>query len=89
MEENKLKVWIVEEQSVLDVDEEHNIHVFSIYEKAKDFFDKYVKEEKENDHLMDYDDKVIEESETHFAIWRDGYYCEDRFVIDIYEKEVF
>lgn len=88
MKENELRVWVVEEQSVFDCDEDHSIYVFSTCEKAKDFFDKHVEEEKENDHLMGYDDKVVEESENHFAVWRDGYYCEDRFVIDIYEKEM-
>lgn len=47
-EENKpMKVWVVEEQSVYDtVDETHDIHIFSTYEKAKECFDKYVASEK-------------------------------------------
>ena len=89
-EENKpTKVWVVEEQSVYDtVDETHDIHVFSAYKKAKGCFDKYVASEKENDHLMNLDDKVLEESENHFAIWQDGYYCEDHYEINIIEKVV-
>lgn len=90
-EENKpMKVWIVEEQSVYDtVDETHDIRIFSTYEKAKECFDKYVANEKENDHLMDLDDKVLEESEGHFAIWQDGYYCEDHYEINIIERVVY
>lgn len=89
-EENKpTKVWVVEEQSVYDtVDETRDMHIFSTYEKAKECFDKYVASEKENDHLMELDDKVLEEFENHFAIWQDGYYCEDHYEINIVEKVV-
>ena len=88
--ENKpTKVWVVEEQSVYDtVNEPRDVHIFSTYEKAKEFFDKYVASEKENDHLMDLDDKVLEESENHFAIWQDGCYCEDHYEINIVERVV-
>lgn len=64
------------------------IEIFSTFEEAKRHFDAYVDAEKENDHLMELDDKVIEESEDRFAIWQDGHYCEDHYEITIEEKVV-
>lgn len=88
-EENKpMKVWILEEENVEDVASEREVRIFSTYEKAKTCFDKFVASEKDNDPLMEYDDKVIEESEGHFAIWQDGRYCENHYEINIIEKVV-
>lgn len=89
-EENKpTKVWVVEEENVEDVASEWEIHIFSTYEQAKACFDKFVASEKDNDPLMECDDKVIEESEGHFAIWQDGRYCENHYEINIIERKVF
>ena len=89
-EENKpMKVWIVEEENVEDVASEREIRIFSTYEQAKACFDKFVASEKDNDPLMECDDKVIEESEGHFAIWQDGRYCENHYEINIIERKVF
>ena len=88
-EENKLTtVFVVRADSTLDCSTDTDIKVFSTYEKAKAYFDECVADEKANDHLMESDDKVLEESENHFAIWQDGYYCEDHYEISIVEKEV-
>lgn len=88
-EENKLtKVWVVEEENVEDVANEQEIRIFSTYEQAKACFDKFVASEKDNDPLMECDDKVIKESEGHFAIWQDGRYCENHYEINIIEKVV-
>ena len=88
-EENKpVSVYVVIADSTLDCSTDTDIKVFSTYEKAKAYFDECVADEKANDHLMESDDKVLEESENHFAIWQDGYYCEDHYEISIVEKEV-
>lgn len=88
-EENKpTKVWIVEEENVEDVASEREIRIFSTYEQAKACFDKFVANEKDNDPLMEWDDKVVKESEDHFAIWQDGRYCENHYEINIIEKVV-
>lgn len=87
-ENDATKVWIVEEENVEDVANEQEIRIFSTYEKAKACFDKFVASEKDNDPLMECDDKVIEESEGHFAIWQDGRYCENHYEINIIEKVV-
>ena len=89
-EENKpVSVYVVIADSTLDCSTDTDIKVFSTYEKAKAYFDECVADEKANDHLMESDDKVLEESENHFAIWQDGYYCEAHYEISIVEKEVF
>lgn len=87
-ENDATKVWVVEEENVEDVASEREIRIFSTYEQAKACFDKFVASEKDNDPLMECDDKVIEESEVHFAIWQDGRYCENHYEINIIEKVV-
>ena len=88
-ENNATKVWVVEEENVADVASEREIRIFSTYKQAKACFDKFVASEKDNDPLMECDDKVIEESEGHFAIWQDGRYCENHYEINIIEKVVY
>ena len=87
-ESDAISVFVVRTDSTLDCSTDTDIKVFSTYEKAKAYFDECVADEKANDHLMESDDKVLEESENHFAIWQDGYYCEDHYEISIVEKEV-
>ena len=81
-------VYVVKIDATIDGSTDTEMKVFSTYEKAKAYFDECVADEKANDHLMESDDKVLEESENHFAIWQDGYYCEDHYEISIVEKEV-
>lgn len=88
-ENDATKVWVVEEENVEDVASEREIRIFSTYEQAKACFDKFVASEKDNNPLMECDDKVIEESEGHFAIWQDGRYCENHYEINIIERKVF
>lgn len=66
------------------------IHVFSSFEKAKKCFDSIVKDTKENDILFDefYDDTVVEESETEFTAYQDGFYCSNHITVNIKEYEV-
>ena len=89
-EENKPTfVYVVRIDATLDCSTETEMKVFSTREKAKAFFDECVAEEKANDHLMELDDKVVDEGEYYFSIWQDGYYSEDRYEIEIIERVVY
>lgn len=89
-EENKPAfVYVVRIDATLDCSTETEMKVFSTREKAKAFFDKCVADEKANDHLMELDDKVVDEGEYYFSIYQDGYYSEDRYEIEIIERVVY
>lgn len=81
-------VYILKTAYAYNGNADTEVEIFSTFEEAKRHFDAYVDAEKANDHLMELDDKVIEESEDHFAIWQDGHYCEDHYEITIEEKAV-
>lgn len=88
-EENKpIFVYVVRIDATLDCSTETEMKVFSTREKAKAYFDKCVADEKANDHLMELDDKVVDEGEYYFSIYQEGYYSEDRYEIEIIEKAV-
>lgn len=90
-EENEKKfelVYILKTAYAYNGNADTEVEIFSTFEEAKRHFDVYVDAEKANDHLMELDDKVIEESEDRFAIWQDGHYCEDHYEITIEEKVV-
>ena len=63
--------------------------VFSTREKAKAYFDEHVADEKENDYLMELDDKVVDEGEYYFSVYQKGFWSEDRYEIEIIEKVVY
>lgn len=87
--ENKIDfVYVLKTAYAYNGNADTEIAIFSTFEEAKRHFDAYVDAEKANDHLMEFDDKVIEESEDRFAIWQDGRYCEDHYEITIEEKVV-
>ena len=81
-------VYIVRIDSTIDCSTETDIKVFSTREKAKAYFDKFVADEKANDHLMELDDKVVIEEENYFHIYQDGYWSEDHYEISIEERMV-
>lgn len=88
-EENKPTfVYVVRIDATLDCSTETEMKVFSTRKKAKAFFDECVADEKANDHLMELDDKVVDEGEYYFSIYQEGYYSEDRYEIEIIEKVV-
>lgn len=88
-ENNKIDlVYVLKTTYAYNGNADTEIEIFSTFEEAKRHFDAYVDAEKANDHLMELDDKVIEESEDLFAIWQDGHYCEDHYEITIEEKVV-
>lgn len=66
------------------------IYVFSSFKKAKERFDNIVKDIKENDILFEEscDDTVVEESETEFTAYQDGFYCSNHITVNIKEYEV-
>ena len=83
-EENKPTfVYVVKIDATIDGLTETEMKVFS-----KAYFDECVADEKANDHLMELDNKVIDEGEYYFSIYQEGYWSEDRYEIEIIEKVV-
>lgn len=82
------KVFIVSTNYAYDCDFGFEVEIFATYRAAKEYLDKFVAEEKLNDHLMKSEDVRISETESYFAIWEDGRWCEDHFEISIEEREV-
>ena len=87
--ENKLTtVFVVRINSTIDCLTETTVKIFSTYEKAKAFFDKCVADEKANDHLMELNDKVVDDYENYFSVYQKGYWSEDHYEISIDERVV-
>ena len=88
-EENKLTfVYVVKIDATIDGSTDTEMKVFSTREKPKAYFDECVADEKANDHLMELDDKVVDEEENYFSVYQDGYWSEDHYEIEIIEKVV-
>lgn len=88
-EENKPTfVYVVKIDMTLDCLTETEIKVFSTREKAKAYFDECVADEKANNHLMELDNKVVDEEEHHFSVHQEGFWSEDRYEIEIIERMV-
>lgn len=88
-EENKPTfVYVVKIDATIDGSTETEMKVFSTCEKAKAYFDECVADEKANDHLMELDNKVIDEGEYYFSIYQEGFWSEDRYEIEIIERMV-
>ena len=89
-EGNKLTtVFVVRIDSTVDCSTDTTVKVFSTREKAKAYFDECVADEKANDHLMELDNKVIDEGEYYFSIYQEGFWSEDRYEISIEERVVY
>lgn len=87
-ENNRTFVYVVRTDSIIDGSVDTTMKVFSTREKAKAYFDECVADEKANDHLMELDDKVINEGEYYFSIYQEGFWSEDRYEIEIIERVV-
>ena len=88
-EENKPTfVYVVKIDATIDCSTDTEVKVFSTYEIAKAYFDECVADEKANDHLMELDNKVIDEGEYYFSIYQEGFWSEDRYEIEIIERVV-
>ena len=88
-EGNKLTtVFVVRIDSTVDCSTDTTMKVFSTREKAKAYFDECVADEKANDHLMELDDKIVDEGEYYFSIYQEGFWSEDRYEIEIIERVV-
>lgn len=88
-EENKLTfVYVVKVDTTIDGSTETETKAFSTREKAKAYFNECVADEKANDHLMELDNKVIDEGEYYFSIYQEGFWSEDRYEIEIIERMV-
>ena len=87
-ENNLIFVYIVKIDATIDGSTDTEMRVFSTREKAKAYFDECVADEKANDHLMELDNKVVDEGEYYFSIYQKGFWSEDRYEIEIIEKVV-
>ena len=88
-EENKPTfVYIVKIDATIDGSTDTEMRVFSTREKAKIYFDECVADEKANDHLMELDNKVVDEEENYFSVYQEGFWSEDRYEIEIIERMV-
>ena len=81
-------VWEVVIESILDDEHDVDGRIFSTYQKAKEFFDKCVADEKKSDPLMDSENKVVAESEDYFQIYEGGFYNSNRYEITIVGRKV-
>lgn len=89
-EENKPTfVYVVRIDATIDGSTDTEMKVFSTREKAKTYFDECVADEKANDHLMELDNKVVDEGEYYFSIYQEGFWSEDRYEIEIIERVVY
>ena len=81
-------VYVVKIDATIDGSTDTEMKVFSTREKAKAYFDECVADEKANDHLMELDNKVIDEGEYYFSIYQEGFWSEGRYEIEIIERMV-
>ena len=81
-------VYVVKIDATIDGSTDTEMKVFSTREKAKAYFDECVADEKANDHLMELDNKVIDEGEYYFSIYQEGFWSEDHYEIEIIERVV-
>ena len=81
-------VYVVKVNTTLNGSTDTDVKIFSTHEKAKAYFDECVADEKANDHLMELDNKVIDEGEYYFSIYQKGFWSEDRYEIEIIERMV-
>ena len=81
-------VYVVKIDATIDGSTDTEMKVFSTREKAKAYFDECVADEKANDHLMELDNKVIDEGEYYFSIYQEGFWSEDCYEIEIIERMV-
>ena len=82
-----MKVFVVMDHGMYDGEGPFcSYSIFSTYEKAKEFFDNYVKNVKETDESNGYD--MVEEEKDYYAAWADGYYSSDHIVVELEEAEV-
>ena len=88
-EENKLTfVYVVTIDVSFDGSTDTDTKVFSTHEKAKAYFDECVADEKANNHLMELNDKVVDDYENYFSVYQKGYWSEDHYEISIDERVV-
>ena len=88
-EENELTfVYVVKIDATIDGSTDTEVKVFSTREKAKAYFDECVADEKANDHLMELDNKVVDDYENYFSVYQEGFWSEDRYEIEIIERMV-
>lgn len=88
-ENNLIFVYVVKVNMTFNGSTDTDVKIFSTHEKAKAYFDECVADEKANDHLMELDDKFIDEEENYFSVYQEGFWSEDRYEIEIIERVVY
>lgn len=86
-----MKVYEVIMHWAFDGDENVETHIFSTKEKAQEYFNKLVKDEKETSWLRDYFVNGTPNDLDFYADDSDSFYASlwsDKTFIDIWEKEV-
>lgn len=88
---NKNKVFLLVEKWQFHGDGNSLIEVYGTYEKAKEKFNKIIKEEKE--HLNNKDEEqlqeyCIEKYEDYFSYYKDGFYTEENYTLQIEKREI-
>ena len=81
-------VYVVKVNTTLNGSTDTDVKIFSTHEKAKAYFDECVADEKANDHLMELDNKVVDDYENYFSVYQEGFWSEDRYEIEIIERMV-
>lgn len=77
-----MTVWVVTLEDVNDGTRIcNNTHIFYSLKKAKAYFKKCVEFYKDDTNLNN--DYIIEEDETSFELWKDGYWCSDHVCITL------
>lgn len=79
------KVYVLFTECVRDYEDYHTIEVFSSEEKAMEAFNEFVRIEKKSAEEYGW---VVEESESSFESYNDGYYAEDRNRAEVYGLDV-
>lgn len=87
-ENDRTFVYVVKINTIIDGATNTETTIFSTREKAKAYFDECVADEKTNNHLIGLDNKIVDEEENYFSIYRDVYWSEDLYEILIEEKRV-
>ena len=87
-ENNQTFVYVVRIDATIDGSTDTETKVFSTIEKAKAYFDECVANEKANDHLMELDDKVVNDYEYYFSVYQEEHWLEDCYEISIEERKV-
>lgn len=89
-----MKVFMVKNDWATDDGSDSSIRLFQTYEKAKEYYNEIILEEKsefwsqafENSEIVD--GYVLDEGEDYFEIFEDGYYASSHTCVTLTKEEV-